>query len=244
VPGAKQILEQSMAAYGGWDRWKKIRELVVTNRAWGWALSLRGKPRIFSKYRTLKLFPEQPYLTIDPYPREDLSGGFVGNKVWIENQGGVVLQERSNPRGYFASIRRKFFWDDLDALYFGSYAMWNYLTQPFLLNRPEITLQKLEPWSEQGETWQRLEASFPEDFPTHSPKQNFYFNEQGRIVRHDYTALVFGTWAKAAHYSMEFKTFDGFLFPTQRRVWPRRGNNRPFRGFTLVGLHIKDVKVF
>jgi hypothetical protein len=27
----------------------------------------------------------------------------------------------------FKSLCRKFYWDDLDALYFGGYALWNYL---------------------------------------------------------------------------------------------------------------------
>ncbi|MDX1386091.1 MAG: hypothetical protein R3257_00775, partial [bacterium] len=89
----------------------------------------------------------------------------------------------------------------------------------------------------------RLEAVFPDSFPTHSPRQVFYFDEQGFIVRHDYTARVFGDWAQGAHYSYDLKKVQGFTFPTRRRVWPRRKNNRPLRSFTLVALDFESIEL-
>jgi len=46
--------------------------------------------------------------------------------------------------------------DGLRLLYFTSYALWNYLCAPFLLARPGIAAAEIEPWTEAGQTWQRL----------------------------------------------------------------------------------------
>jgi hypothetical protein len=238
----QQLLEQSLTAYGGWENWKKIKALHVQVRIGGWALTLRGQPRILSQHR-VKIFPEQPYVRLFDFPKKGTRGGFLRNKVWIENSQDQLLQERADPRNEFKKFRRKFFWDTLDVLYFASYALWNYLTQPFLLQNPDITLRALDPWKEDGHSWSRLEAIFPSHFPTHSPRQVFYFDENGFIVRHDYTATVFGDWAKAAHYSYDFKKFQGLYFPLRRRVWPRKKNNFPFRHFTLVALDFDSFEL-
>lgn len=231
-----------MEAYGGWERWQQIKSIRARIHTWGWALRFKWRPRIFADIQ-VQIFPEQPYLTMRPFPRAPFSGAFHRQKVWIEDASGKLQAERLDPRRYFSHWRRKFYWDDLDCLYFGSYALWNYLTQPFLLHHPEVRLTELKPWNEGGRSWHRLHARFPNTIPTHNRDQVFYFDENGLIVRHDYTAEVFGSWAKAAHFSMDFQECDGMVFPTQRRVWPRKKDNQPMRAITLVGLEISDLAI-
>jgi hypothetical protein len=151
--------------------------------------------------------------------------------------------ERKNPREGFSKFRRKIFWDRLDVLYFGGYALWNYLTLAFLLLNPGFVVNEIESWDEDGERWRRLHVIFPANVPPHCTEQIFYFNYRGFIVRHDYTAEVFGKWAKAAHYSREHKDFNGFVIPTRRRVFPRRCSGHPLRLVTLVSIRINDVKI-
>ncbi len=242
MTGTQQILKKSMAAYGGWETWQQVKKIRLGVHSWGWALRLKFRSKIFSKIK-VQTFPEQPYLTMEPFPNSPYLGGFHGQKVWIEDSSGKIQSERLDPRSYFSSFRRKFYWDDLDCLYFGAYALWNYLTEPFLLHHPDIQLKELSPWNEGGRSWRRLLARFPNTIPTHSRDQVYYFDENGFIVRHDYTAEVFGGWAKAAHFSMDFKEISGLIFPTQRRVWPRKKNNQPFRGLTLVGLDFSEIQV-
>jgi hypothetical protein len=62
-------------------------------------------------------------------------------------------------------------------------------------------------------------------------------------MRLDYTAEVFGTWAKAAHYCWDHKNFSGLIVPTRRRVFPRKNDGTP-RGFpTLVWIEADDLAV-
>ena len=56
----------------------------------------------------------------------------------------------------------------------------------------------------------------PHDVPAHSREQSYYFGPDGLIRRNDYTAEVFGGWAKAAHYCWDYRDFGGFKVPTRR----------------------------
>jgi hypothetical protein len=157
----------------------------------------------------------------------------------------VTLAERDDPRPEYRRRRRFFYWDPLDSLYFAGYAMWNYLTMPLLLRRPGVEVREGGPWEEsKGQTWNRLEVSFPPGIHTHSRKQTFYFDPDGLLRRHDYTAEPFGTWANSAHYSTGHREFDGVVVATSRRVVPRSTrSNRARPGPTLVRLELDDLKI-
>jgi hypothetical protein len=170
-------------------------------------------------------------------------GIFSGDAVRIETESGECVQERHKSRSAFSNLRHKIWWDHLDALHFAGYALWNYFTTPFLLRRPEIRTRKLPPWQENNESWQRLHTTFPPDLLTHSPEQTFYFDAEGLLKRHDYTALVFGNFAKAAHYSWRHKKVNGIPFPTRRRVFPRKKDGSPLHRVTLVSIDIEAIEV-
>src|SRR5437588_862305 len=82
----------------------------------------------------------------------------------------------------------------------GAYAIWTYVSAPFVFLREGYELRQLDPWEEQGERWRRLAVRFPQGVQTHSREQVFYIDPRGLIRRHDYTAEPFGSWARAAHY--------------------------------------------
>jgi hypothetical protein len=41
-------------------------------------------------------------------------------------------------------------------IYFISYASWNYLTTPFFLARPDVTVEEGQASQEDGQTWRSL----------------------------------------------------------------------------------------
>jgi hypothetical protein len=55
--------------------------------------------------------------------------------------------------------------------FFGGYAMWTYLTQPFLYAYPDFVVEEIEPWDENGETWRRLDVTFPDHIASHTRRQ-------------------------------------------------------------------------
>ncbi len=234
------LLTLALDTAGGLARWHSVREIRARLRSGGFALAARGRPRAFARYEAT-IATDAPRVVIAPYPRPGARGIFEAGLVRIESEAGETLALRENPRALFTGWRRKLWWDALDALHFAGYALWNYFNAPFILGRPGFETAELEPWEEGGERWRRLRVRFPSVVPTHSREQVFYFDAAGRLRRHDYTAEVFGGWARAAHYCTDHRDFGGLLLPTRRRVYPRRRDGRPRPFPTLVWIDVDDV---
>jgi hypothetical protein len=203
------LLEEVVEAHGGEARWRGVKEIRATARSGGFALTMKGQRGTLSDY-VVRVSTERPFAAFRPFGGH-VVGFFDAERVWIEGDTGELVEERRDPRAAFRwSPRRQLRWDDLDLLYFAGYAMWNYLTFPLLLLRDEVEMEELD--------GRRLRATFPPGFPTHSPKQVFHIDDEGLLRRHDYTAQVFGPWARARHVCWDHREFGGLTFPTRRRV--------------------------
>lgn len=128
-----------------------------------------------------------------------------------------------------------------------SYAVWNYLTAPYLFTYPGVRTREIAPWTEEGRVWRRLEVIFPDSIATHCPCQVFYFDQIGLLQRMDYQVEVSGG-APAAHYVANHLSTDGFVFPTRRLVYPRRGDNAADRTFpgiegSIICLNIDNIRL-
>jgi hypothetical protein len=185
----------------------------------------------------------EPHTVLAPYPKPGQRGVFDRGAVRIETDDGEVVSERNKPRDVIRSFRRNFWWDDLDLLYFAGYALWNYMSAPFMLARPGFEIEERDPWEEDGERWRRLHVVFPDDIPTHSREQDFYFDDNGLLRRLDYTAEVFGSWAKAAHYCWDHERFSGLMVPTRRKAVPRSRKGKPRMGISVVSLRFGEVEL-
>lgn len=235
---AEKLLQKTIDTHGGMAAWNKINALKISVRCGGFALAMRFQAGAYRQYEAV-IRTKESYVSFTPFKGH--TGIFTPGKVWIEDTGGNILKERSNPRAAFPSLRRSFIWDALDVLYFGGYAMWNYLCAPFIFNMPGLAFNLLSPWTQNNETWQRLEVVFPKSFPTHCEKQTFHINDQGYIRRHDYTAEVIGGYAVAAHYCDNHQNVGGLVFPTRRRVYPRRTDGSSASFPTLIWIDIDAV---
>ncbi len=236
------LLTAALEAHGGLTRWRSVREIRARLRSGGFALASKWKPRAFRAYEAT-ISTAEPRVVVAPYPGPGRRGVFETAAVSIESGTGAVLARRGNPRAHFRGLRHALWWDHLDALHFAGYALWNYFTAPFLFLSPGIAAREIEPWEERGERWRRLHVTFPPGLPTHSRDQVFYFDGTGLLRRHDYTAEVFGGWAKAAHYSAEHASSAGLVFPRRRRVYPRRADGRPRPFPTLVWIDVDDLQI-
>jgi hypothetical protein len=223
------LLEETLEAHGGLERWRSTEQISVHARSGGVALASKFAAGPFRSY-DLTVSTAHPRTVIEPYPRAGARGVFEDGAVRIESDAGETLAERADPRSAFPGGRRLLWWDRLDALYFAGYALWNYFNLPFLLTRDDIELR------DDGRT---LHARFPSGVPTHSPEQAFHLDERGLIAQHDYTAEVFGRWAKAAHVSLEFGELGGLTLATRRRVTPRARSGKPRRLPVLVSLEFR-----
>jgi hypothetical protein len=234
------LLDLAIAAHGGMDRWRRVRTLRVGFSAGGLLFAAKWKRGALHDLGGL-VDVSQPRAILSPYPAPRQRGVFEPDRVSIESEHGELLAERRAPRAAFRRARQRFWWDHLDVLYFAGYALWNYMSLPFLLAGPGFVVDEIEPWSEGPERWRRLQVTFPADVPTHSRQQVFHFDMHGLLRREDYTADLVSARARAAHYCSDHKVFSGLVMPTRRRVVPRRADDRALPGPTLAWLEVKDV---
>jgi len=218
------LLDEVIAAHGGREAWESATEVTARIRSGGFALATKGAGKPFRSYEAT-ISMREPRTVITPYPGG--RGVFEGDSVRLETIEGELVERRDAMRARFPGGRRRLRWDALEALYFAGYALWNYFTTPLFLTRAEL-----------AEDGRRLHATFPDDVPTHSRRQTFHFDDDGLLTRIDYTAEVFGKWARAKHVCTGHREFDGLVFPTHRKVTPR-GAPAP----TLVWIETDEVSV-
>lgn len=238
---AKQTLHEITEAHGGMAYWNSLEALEVEMSAGGFLFTAKRRP-LLRRVR-MRAATAEPKFTLYDFPAPGQTAELIGNsEVRILDRAGAVVARRENPRSYFKGLRRQFYWDDLDFIYFAGYATWNYLTTPFLLAREGVIIEKLEPLQGELSALTRLQATFPGEVPTHSRSQTFFFDEQHLLRRLDYTAEVVGGWAHAAHLCEAYQTFGRLKAPTRRRVLPLLLGSRPLPGPTLVELELHDIR--
>ncbi|MEM9383360.1 MAG: hypothetical protein AAGB93_25685, partial [Planctomycetota bacterium] len=155
---------------------------------------------------------------------------------------GDALESRSVEHLDDGRPRVRWAWDRLDVAFFLGYAIWNYALTPWLLTRDGFEAEALEPASLRGRRCNRVRVRFPVDVPTHSPLQDFWFTEDGRLARLDYTAHALAPWALGAHEVDAYATLDGVPFAIRRRVWLRPfGGTRALRLAPAVTGVVHDV---
>lgn len=232
------LLERIIDAHGGADLWRSTDGIEAELSVDGFLFTTKRRPpllrtRVWASTR-------DPHFVFHDYPRPGLRGELLGDEeVRILDAGGQVIARREQPRTAFRGLRRELYWDDLDFLYFGGYATWNYLTTPFLFMRPGFGFELLSP-NKDGTA--RLRVTFPPDIPTHCRQQVFHIAPDGRLARLDYTAEVVGGWAHAAHICSDYANFNGLWAPRQRRVRPLFHLSKPLPLPTLVAIDVHDLR--
>jgi hypothetical protein len=144
--------------------------MVVSGSVGGASLSVKHQGKAI---RNLKahISPRRQHVVFVPYPEPDKRGVFEEGAVRIDSDRREALAERSDARASFRGLRHQLWWDKLDVLYFCGYALWTYLTIPFVLAEPAFEFHELGPWEEGGETWQRIGVRFPSKIHTHCREQ-------------------------------------------------------------------------
>ena len=175
------LLELALDAHGGLTRWRQVKSIDLKLSIGGQLWHAKGLPQGLNV--ALHVEPSRKLVVVSPFDGEDSTGYFTPDRVWVENAAGAVVQKLTSPRGSFSGHDLMTPWSKLQELYFVGYAFLNYLSSPFNLAEPGFEVTEIEPHEENGETWRRMVVRFPDDYPTHSAEQTFYFNQQGLLKR-------------------------------------------------------------
>jgi|HubBroStandDraft_3_1064219.scaffolds.fasta_scaffold100732_2 hypothetical protein len=234
-----ELLELAVTAHGGLERWTSYRSAALQLSVGGALWSLKGHEGLFAD-ATYHADIHEQRATLGRFGAPDRHVRFKPDRLVIETDTGDVIESRDNPRSAFAGHFVETPWDRLHAAYFDAYALWTYLTQPFLYTYPGFATEEIEPWEEDGETWRRLRVIFPDNIASHTREQITYFAADGLMRRHDYAVDVLGG-ATGAHYIDDYRHIDGILVPHQRRVYPRGADNQRVAEPLLVSIDIARI---
>ena len=247
MKSTSKAVEQGLAqfaieAHGGLERWKRFSTLSVHGINGGVLWGAKGKAGVLDDVMiTVDLRDEK--VSHWPFGSPGRRSRFEPQRVALENAKGEVLEELRQPRSSFKGHALETPWNDLQLAYFAGCAMWTYLNTPFLLVRPGVEFEELEPWEEVGETWRRLKVRFPADIATHSTEQTLYFDQQGLLRRHDYDVEI-SAGSAAAHYVSDHKEFSGIVFPTKRRIYPRTPDGHSLPEPLVVSIDLDKFVLF
>lgn len=230
------LLDDVIEANGGMTRWNRLSQFTLHLSVGGTLFSSAGHAREF-KDLIAEGSTRTQSVRFTGITGGEQSGSFQPDAITIESVDGEVLQTWSNPNFAFADAGPHELADELHLIFFCGFAIWNYLTTPFLLARPDVVVEELPPWQEGTETWRRLRAQFPPNLVTFAGEQIFYFDKNALQRRTDHN--LFGM--EVAHYSWAHETFGGIVVPTLRRSQIRQPDGTVNAKPILIDVEIFDA---
>jgi hypothetical protein len=235
-----ELLEQVLSAHGGRERWGELNRVTATIVTGGGLWALKGLIQDPDP-REMTVTVHEQVASVSPFGRSDWRTAFTPNRIAIESTSGEIVRECSEPRAAFAGHVMNTPWDPLHRAYFNGYAMWTYLTTPFVLAMPGVSVTEISPLHENGEVWRGLRAHFPDHIATHSAEQDFYFGADFLLRRHDYVVEVSGSFP-AAQYVYDIVEVEGLRFPTKRRAYLRGPDMKPVLDMLLVSIDLANFR--
>ena len=232
------LLKFATDAHGGVDRWNQLKTLKAHLSVTGEIWHLKGKPDVLKDIRIeLPLHEERLITHLVGQNRRFV---FTPQQVSVEDEQGKLIEKRDDPRHAFEGHSMGTPWDDLHVAYFDSYALWTYLTIPFLYTYPGFVMEELPPWQEDGEVWRPLRAIFPDNIASHTCEQISYFGNDGLLRRHEYVVDIMGS-ATGVNYAYNYRKVDGVMVPVTRRVVAFDDDKRKIPDPVLVAIDIQEI---
>ena len=235
----QNLLDEVLRAHGGLERWKGFNQVRATLVTGGSLWPMKGLTQD-SAPRQMTVWLHEQRASVTPFGGPDQLTAFSPDRIAIEKTDGTVIAERSAPRESFRDHGENSPWDPLHRAYFNGYALWSYLTMPFLFTWPGVATAEIEPWQEGAQHWRRLRVTFPEHIATHCAVQDFYFGEDFLLRRHDYKVDISGG-LPAAQYLGDYLEADGLRMPGKRRAYRLGPDGQADMGALLVAIDLSDI---
>jgi hypothetical protein len=233
------LLTAVLDAHGGLDHWHTFRRVEATIVTGGDLWGIKGQPQD-PLPRQMSAALDREWASVRPFGADDQKTDFAPDRVAIEKLDGRVVSERANPRQSFDGHEFATPWDPLQRAYFNGYALWTYLTTPFLLAMDGVAVQEIAPVEVDGQSCRGLRAQFPRQIATHSAVQEFYFGRDCLIRRHDYRVEVAGSFP-AVQYVDDIIEADGIKMPSKRRAYRADDQGKAIADQLMVAIDLSDV---
>jgi hypothetical protein len=138
------LLNAVLDAHGGLDTWRQFGRVQATIVTGGEPWAIKGQPQD-PLPRRMTLALDHEWASLRPFGADDQKTAFTPERIAIEKLDGRVVSERLNPRESFDGHVFATPWDPLQRAYFNGYALWTYLTTPFLLALEGVAVREIGP---------------------------------------------------------------------------------------------------
>jgi hypothetical protein len=234
-----ELLAKIVDAHGGMERWNGYERVDATIVSGGGFFPLKGLIQDPNP-RRMSVSLREERASVFPYGAFDQRTVFTPQRIAIEKLDGTLVAERRAPKDSFAGHQMSTPWDALHRAYFNGYALWTYLTTPFLLAMDGVRVEETESWQEGSELWRVMRTYFPGSIETHSLVQDFFFGDDLMLRRHDYNVNIAGGFG-AAQLTSDYVVANGIRLPTKRRAYARGPDRRPILEMLMVAIDISEV---
>jgi len=228
------LFDAVLEAHGGLERWQAFSRVQASIVSGGELWGIKGLVQDLAP-REMTVALHHEWASVTPFGAPDRRTDFTPDRIAVEKLDGEVVAERKDPRASFAGHELTTPWDALHRAYFNGYAMWLYLTTPFVLTLPGVSVSEIAPVKEDGEEWAGLQADFPAEIATHSRLQEFYFGPDHLLRRHDYRVDVAGGFP-ATQYVGDIVVAEGIRLPTRRRAYHADTQQ------LMVSIDLRDIR--
>jgi hypothetical protein len=215
------LLDFVTTAHGCIQRWVAAKSVWADVDIYGPTFEAKGQDKLLGPCN-VSAWTNRQHVTL----RSEQSGHTVVfdgalDRVVVTSSRGQTIEVLDRPRESMLDLKPTDAWTAAQAGYFVGYGMWSYLLEPYLLHWPGVQSREIDPWHERGETWRRLEVTFPNSLATHETTYVYYFDSRtGLQQRMDYAPEVLGG-RPASHYTFEHRFWDGVPVPSARRILVR-----------------------
>jgi len=233
------LLGAVLDAHGGLEHWRQFRRVEATIVTGGELWGIKGQPQD-PQPRRMSAALHHEWASVRPFGADDQKTDFTPERVAIEKLDGRVVSERHSPRESFDGHEFATPWDPLQRAYFNGYALWTYLTTPFLLTMDGVSVHEIAPVNEEGQSWRGLQAQFPPQIATHSSVQEFYFGDDYLLRRHDYRVEVAGGFA-AVQYVHDIVDADCIKLPSKRLAFRADARDNAIPDQVMVSIDLSDI---
>jgi hypothetical protein len=169
------VIDDAVNAHGGRDRWLAVTSLSAPVSIGGSLWPGKGHDGAFADAAVF-IDPHRQHVEFSGFGPRRLRTWFEPDLVSVRAEDGTEIDRRRDPRASFPQDVAAP-WDNIQVAYFASYAIWNYLTLPYLLTTPGIHTAEIEPWLGADSSWRRLSADFAEaTVDTHNRLQYYSFD--------------------------------------------------------------------
>ncbi|NNH81613.1 hypothetical protein HLH89_11375 [Rhizobium laguerreae] len=229
-----KLLDKVIAAHGGLTNWNRCRAANAIASIKG-PFCPAGSTETF---RQVTVIIHRNRVTVEPLGCIDCLSDLDCNRLSVTRKDGAAVMGLEDVRLAHAQFRPPI--DLLTGVLMTCSTVRSLLTSPFMLGTEGVEISELVPWNEAGGQWRVLRAEFPPELSTPARVQDFFFDANFLLRRHDYD-VDRGSGMTVCTIVTDYVDVAGLRMPTTLTGYPRRPDLTPDTARELISVEVSNL---